>query len=395
MISVTSGPTVVSGNTNPVQNQEPDQGPSLAFQGSGLTDPRFVGQIGSAPGNKIYGLYANSYVTSTDALPVAAAAARLAAGQATTAGVAMTLVSAQGAGVSPLLPVLPLGAAPVAANLVNTLTMDFGFTVGNVVNGSKTLTIPTGAWRLFQAGQRLCIPGARGTGAAPLFTTVAVAPVPNATTLTLADAATATVNGCQVGTAHPTVDAVWPYLQAGSSITLFDPNQGICRAVNITAGGGAASNYTVRGYDIYGQFMTETIAHPGGAATANGKKAFKHIVSVTPSVTNAGQSISVGTTDIIGINFRSDFWEYMDIFSAGSFITANTGWTVADATLPATATTGDVRGTYALQTASNFDGTTANWATARRTAIFTSLPLYNVVNANNLNFATMFGNTQA
>jgi hypothetical protein len=36
----------------------------------------------------------------------------------------------------------------------------------------------------------------------------------------------------------------------------------------------------------------------------------------------------------------------------------------------------------------------ANWASSRRTAIFSSLPIFNSINANNLNYATMFGSTQ-
>jgi hypothetical protein len=392
MLSVTSGPTIASGNTNPVQNAEPDQGPSLTFQGAGLTDPRYVANIGGAPGTKIYGLYANSYLVSTDALPVTLATNKIAAAQATTLNVPMTLASAQTAGVAPLIPVLPFGSPPIAASLVNTVALDFGFTVGNTAS-NKTLTIPAGAWRFFYSGQRICIAGANGASAAPLFTTVAAAVVPGTTTITLADAATATSSNCAIGSAHPTLNAVWPFVQAGQSITLFDPTQGICRAVSVVGiAGSTAGNYTVRGYDVWGVPMTEVLAFAGGATTVSGKKAFKHIVSVTPSVSSAN-SIAVGTLDVIGINFRADFWEYMDIFMAGSFVTASTGWTVADVSTP-TGTTGDVRGTYALQTASNFDGTVANWPTSRRLAMFSSLPIFNSINATNLNFASLFGNTQ-
>lgn len=149
MIAANSGPNITTGNTNPVQNTEPDQGPSLTFQGGGLLDPRFVSQIGGPPGTKIYGLYSNSYVVSTDAVPVTAGAARIAAASAPAAAVAIPLVAAQAAGVAPLIPVLPFGLAPISTNLVQALALDFGFTVGSVVSASKTLTIPAGAWRYF------------------------------------------------------------------------------------------------------------------------------------------------------------------------------------------------------------------------------------------------------
>lgn len=395
MLSIISGPSIVAGNTNPVQNTEPDQAPSLSIMGSGMVDPRFVGNIGAAPGAKIYGLFTNSYIASVDSIPVALSTTKLAAGQAVTAATAMTLATTQAAGLSVGVPILPFGAAPVAASLVTVQAMDLGFCPGSTTSGSKTLTIPAGAWRYFHNGQRICVAGGNGTGTTGnLFTTVAAAVTPGATTITMADNAGATNTACQVASAHPTLNCVWPWLAVGASEMLFDPTQAITRAVSITGNAGStAQNFVVRGYDVYNQPMTETIAFAGGAATTNGKKAFKYIASVTPASTDAGHTLSVGTTDILGMNVRTDFWEYINLFVAGAFVTASTGWTVADVSTP-TATTGDVRGTYALQTASNWDGTVANWAASRRTAMFSSVPLFNTVNANNLNYSTLFGNTQ-
>lgn len=395
MQSIISGPSIVSGNTNPAQNTEPDQAPSLTIFGSGMVDPRFVSSLGAAPGNKIYGIYCNSYLTSVNAIPGVAAVARIAAAAATVAATAMTLVSTQAAHVTLGVPILPFGAAPMASNLVvPAMALDFGFCPGSVT-GTTTLTIPAGAWRYFSKGKRICVAGAKGTGATGgnLFTKVASVVTPGTTTITMEDAATVTNTICQVGSAHPTLDCAWPFEDVGCE-ALFSPAQGVCRAVSITGNAGAtAQNFVVRGYDIYGQPMTETIAFAGGAATTNGKKAFKYIVSVTPGTTDAGHLLSVGTTDILGLNFRTDFWEYMNIFQASTFVTVNTGWVVADATTPTTST-GDVRGTYALQTASNWDGTVANWAASRRTAMFASLPLFNAVNATNLDYSTLFGRTQ-
>lgn len=138
-------------------------------------------------------------------------------------------------------------------------------------------------------------------------------------------------------------------------IQAWDPNELIGRAVRIVSGGSDSGiTFTIRGFDIYGFPMTESFA---GAAigTATGKKAFKYIQSVTHTGSVAG-TVTVGTTDIIGLPFRMDNWGYANIVVANAFISANTGFVAADTTTPATATTGDVRGTYTLQTPSN--GTT-------------------------------------
>jgi hypothetical protein len=137
-----------------------------------------------------------------------------------------------------------------------------------------------------------------------------------------------------------------------------DPTKNIARAVAITATSGAAGGaFLVSGRDLYGYPQTEKItvaSSPSGSTTTNGKKAFKFINTVTPQVTDA-KSYSVGTSDIYGFPVRSDKLAYATITWAGSPITVSTGFVAADTTSPATNTTGDVRGTYNVQSAS--DGT--------------------------------------
>jgi hypothetical protein len=135
-------------------------------------------------------------------------------------------------------------------------------------------------------------------------------------------------------------------------VTVWDPSTLISRAVRIVSGGDdSGGTFTVRGYDIYDYPVTETIT---GAAigTATGKKAFKYIASITPAGTLSGTAITVGTTDVIGLPFRADFVNETELSVNGAWVTASTGFTAAVTTSPATATTGDVRGTYTLQTAS-------------------------------------------
>jgi hypothetical protein len=64
-------------------------------------------------------------------------------------------------------------------------------------------------------------------------------------------------------------------------------------------------------------------------------------------------------------------------------ITANTGFVAADVTTPATTSTGSVRGTYAVQSAS--DGT-------KRLQVYIRPAPYNVANTNGA--ASLFGQVQ-
>lgn len=135
--------------------------------------------------------------------------------------------------------------------------------------------------------------------------------------------------------------------------SFFDPTVGIARAVAVTAAGGATGGAVlVRGWDIYGVAMSESIVSVAGT-TVNGKKAFKFLQSAVPAFTDAGHVYGIGTADVFGFATRIDEFALADIFWNNAKITSATGVVVADATSPATATTGDVRGTYATQTASD------------------------------------------
>jgi hypothetical protein len=153
------------------------------------------------------------------------------------------------------------------------------------------------------------------------------------------------------------IDSVPTPLAFGASkqrTGMYDRTKMIGRNIRITGNAGAAAgNFTVRGYDVYGAAMTETIAHAGGATTASGLKAFKVVVSVTPDFTDAGHTFSLGTGDVYGFPLQCPLFSDVQIFWNNALITSATGFTVPDTTDPATATTGDVRGTYAVQTASD------------------------------------------
>lgn len=118
------------------------------------------------------------------------------------------------------------------------------------------------------------------------------------------------------------------------------------RAVSITGVLGTTSvTFTVSGYDLYGQAMTEAITGPTDAATVNGKKAFKQIKSITVSATTTA-NITVGTSDVLGIPVRVTDAGYIARVGWNNTLAADAGTFVAADTATATATTGDVRGTY-------------------------------------------------
>ena len=111
--------------------------------------------------------------------------------------------------------------------------------------------------------------------------------------------------------------------------------------------GVAPQAMTVSGYDYYGQSMSEVITSSAAVSTAvNGKKAFYQISSIATAGAT-GTTITVGTTDILGLPVRVIDAGYIINASWANTLGANAGTLVnADMTTPATTTTGDVRGTF-------------------------------------------------
>lgn len=135
----------------------------------------------------------------------------------------------------------------------------------------------------------------------------------------------------------------------------YDNGKALARAVAITGVlGGSGGHFLVSGADLYGYPQTENINATAGATTTNGKKTWKFIYSVTPLFSDAN-NYEVGTADIFGFPLKTLLFDQVFVWWNSALITANTGYTAADTTSPATSTTGDVRGTYAVQSAS--DGT--------------------------------------
>ena len=150
--------------------------------------------------------------------------------------------------------------------------------------------------------------------------------------------------------------------------TLGPPPVYIGRCVSLTSVSNLSGiTFTLVGYDIYGRKTTATLAGPNNN-TVNFKKAVASVVSITPNATNAG-TVSAGTADVFGFPYLVKNGSYVQDIGWNATTGGSTGangqnnfaldtgtLTSGDQTSPATAATGDPRGTYAPSGASN--GTT-------------------------------------
>jgi hypothetical protein len=140
-------------------------------------------------------------------------------------------------------------------------------------------------------------------------------------------------------------------LTAGAGVTAVVLNSGttayqldVPRAVSVTAAALATTrNFTVSGFDYYGQAMSEVIASTAGA-TVNGLKAFFQITSITVSGATS-TAVTVGTTDILGCPVRFNNKGYLARVGWDNTLAENAATVVVADGTTATTTTGDVRGT--------------------------------------------------
>lgn len=129
-------------------------------------------------------------------------------------------------------------------------------------------------------------------------------------------------------------------------VAVFD----VPRNVTIDSGGVDTATLTITGTDEYGQTLVETI-QLNGTTEVVGDKAFKTITSVTSDGTISNGAF-VGSGVKIGLPIAL---QTVADFISATLDGANSVPTLvaADATDPATATTGDVRGTVTFGTAPN------------------------------------------
>lgn len=370
--TINRGPNVSLGSLTDSRVELLD-GPVIAYQAEAFPDPRFTpaAKDGTSPA-RVPAFMLSPQSIVVDNVPSASSTSAVAAAQApsTTQGVALNLVTAvTGTSSGPVcaagVPIIPFGSS-VATTV---MAIDFGFATGTTTANSSTVAVADNT--IFQVGQWLVIGGAGSVSNQALITQVASVSGANLTTIFISPVAGSTSNnlpigqgnlygnllpsspGASIGPQTGSAFAAEPYQQAGLA-KMFDPRQAIARnvviaSVSTTSGTGS---FLVKGYDLYGQPMSELIAataSPGGI----GKKAFKYIQSIavqTTATTGTPSNIGVGLGTLVGFPLRNNKWEYLDIFWAGAFTITNAGWTAA-VTGTATNTTGDVRGTQNLASA--------------------------------------------
>jgi hypothetical protein len=350
-ITALSGPVIAFGQntigSNPsITDYNPDLGPSLFWGGVGRIDPRpnFNYIPGQAAGQFTAG-FGTSDVQTINYAPYALSTSAIAAAANVVSGTAMTLVSTNststGVSVSNSCTNYNTGAQVTGLLMVDGFASFTGVIASSVLTvSSLTGTISIG----------MTIAGTGVNTGTTIVNQLTGAPGGVGTYTVQGDdtASSTTITAQATGTT-----ALGQPFGAPASVYLWNPQALVSRAVSVTGSSSSTGgNITISGYDIYGVPMSEVIAAPAGATTVNGKKAFKYISSVVPAFTDA-HNYSVGTTDIYGFPLRSDFFSDVAINYNAAAVTANTGYVAAVTTSPATTTTGDVRGTYALQSASD------------------------------------------
>jgi hypothetical protein len=296
-ITANSGPQIVYGTvvsaSGATMEYNDQRGPSLIDLGDGLLDPRSQYNYGYQPGQQAtqqtYGFW--SQQATVDYIPGTISSNNIAVSQVPAAGTAITL-AASGA-------------------LVTAVSCIIAPETGKVITGTL-----------------LCIDTPCGGSSAAAVT-----------------------------------------FGQSNSISIWNPNSVCGRAIAITGStqndGGAV--WSIAGRDAYGFKVTETLAGSTAGSTAAAgitlvsKKTYKYISAITPvnSTGTLGSTlVMVGTADTYGFPFIVQSAPYATIWlgpsSAQTLITvAGANHTYGSSLLTATATNGDVRGTYASTVASN------------------------------------------
>jgi hypothetical protein len=363
-----SGPVIVFGqNPSSPSDYNPDIGGSSYFYaGAGFLDPRLTYTYFPGEGQSAidFGWLGFDNITTLSAVPYSAAAAAIVtSANPTSATLSLVTTSSSTTGVY-----YSTNFVRADTGAIDTvLALDaYASVTGSVTNGVLTVTTSTNQMPIGPGMVILTTSGTVSQGTAlgsqivsQLTTTGTYSSVSQGTTGTyqLTGNLTATSGTVTLAYQTPSQCAVPNNAQTPSQGN-WSPQALLGRAVSITAAAGATyATATVNGYDIYGYPMSEAITITAGSVV-NGKKAFKYIKSVVLSggTADTTHAYSVGTADVFGLPLRSDTFGDIIVNSAASLvgttlITAATNYLPADRTTP-TATTADVRGTFAATSSS-------------------------------------------
>jgi hypothetical protein len=226
------------------------------------------------------------------------------------------------------------------------------FGTGSGGTGTYTLSASssaTGAITIYASGDAyLGDPAPMDLGVGPLGRVYIWDCIPQALqTANIAASQTASAAGAVVLTAGTSAKTV---INA-SGVSVIQLNTPRALQINTST---TARSITISGYDYFGQAMTETITVATAGTAKSGKKAFYQVASAT--ISGSATAVTIGTTDILGLPVRAIDAGYVVKVGWNNTLAQDAGtFVAADMTTPATATTGDVRGTYTPSSAS--DGT--------------------------------------
>jgi len=413
-----SGPVLTFGQS-PYSGLEynPELGPSAFYAGAGILDPRqpytyVAGQNFGAFNGMFLGF---DNITTLNIVPYTDTSGAIVA-SANPTSATLTLVSAASttSGVSIISSITRADTGAIDTNGgagfvgIDTYTSVSGY----ICNGTSGT-----------AGNLLFVPSAQsygplaigmvisGTGIAAGTTITGYGPSTGTTGSGVGYAGVYTVSGAAVaaGTSgspititaslnnatNAILSNVLPQGSAGT-VNLWNPQAVLSRVLTYTAASSATyTTATASGYDIYGYPMVESVTLTAGS-TVTGKKAFKYIKSVVLSggTADTSHAYSVGTSALVGLPIRADSSGELTAAAAASLSVLNpvtnfTGFTAA-VTTPATATTGDVRGTIDLSNATGVNLTPATGT--NRYVIRQSPQPYNVSSSTGLFGVTQYTN---
>lgn len=144
---------------------------------------------------------------------------------------------------------------------------------------------------------------------------------------------------------------------ASGGVATFDVPRNV---IAVSASGtDSTQTLTYTGTDGYGVPLVETVTLTG-TTTVQGLKAFKTVSRVAVSAATVGALI-VGSGDKFGVPYRINKKGSLQAFWDATWNNGSGTTTLAVTTTPATAITGDVRGTYLPATASDGTRTLALW----------------------------------
>lgn len=183
-------------------------------------------------------------------------------------------------------------------------------------------------------------PGAVFAGVGPLGRVYIYDAVPDTLSATavcaaqaVAAAGSATINGASASGGVATFDYA-------RNVTFVSSNAG-----------DTTQTVTVTGTDYWGQAQTQTVTLTGTTTVAS-TKTFKTITAVAVSAALTG-NLSVGNGDVFGLPYKVTDAGYLLRTGWAGAVADNAGTFVAAVTTTPSATTGDVRGTFAPTTAAN------------------------------------------